>query len=392
MPFLLHKAGVPVATIATVGAMALLPSAYKIFWAPVLDLGIRRRTWLMLAAGVSAVCFTSSLLLQLPQQLTLFEILLVAGNVMAGLVASCNGGLVCTTVDPAKRGQAAGFVNAANLGGAALGGGLVLTLANTVSLQAAAIALAGTIALPAFAALAIEELPAKRDALLPHLRAMASEIWKVVRSRPGWTSLVLCISPVGTVALTNLFSALGADYHASGQTVELVNGYAGGFVTATGALASGYILDRIDRRKMYLLSGLLTAACCILMSLAPHTPLTYTVGCLSYLLIAGLAYASFSAVAYEAIGVAGKSAATLYTIFPAAGNQAIAYTLFLDGRMHESGGINGCLWTDASLNVGGVLALLVVFNFLYRRKSDRTVFSHLPPSQMRARRRLVSKQ
>src|SRR5271165_6191887 len=100
MPFLLHKAGVPVATIAIAGAMALLPSAYKIFWVPILDLGIRRRTWLMLAACLSAVCFSSSLLLKLPEQLTLFEILLVAGNVMAGLVASCNGGLVCTTVDP----------------------------------------------------------------------------------------------------------------------------------------------------------------------------------------------------------------------------------------------------------------------------------------------------
>lgn len=371
VPFLLRKAGLPIEQIAAVGAIAFLPAAYQLFWAPIIDLGIRRRSWLILCSTLGAIALAATFYIDVQKNLLLYEIVLTLGQALVGLVASCNGALVSTTVDPSKRGKAAGFVNAANLGAAALGGGLVLTLANTVSIHAAAAALFISIFLPSLAALKIEEAGPIKEPILKHLGNMRTEVWRAVSARRGWTGLLFCLSPVGTVALTNLFSGMGTDYHVSSQTVELVNGYGGGFITALGALASGYILDRADRRKLYLLAGILTAICAVGMALAPLNPTTYMVGVLTYLLIAGLAYAAFSAVVYEIVGTAGSTASTLYSVFPAAGNQAIAYTLFIDGQSNKAYGVKGLLWTDAAMNIAGVIALFFLLKVVFGEKSQK---------------------
>lgn len=368
VPFLLRKAGLPLETIAAVCAISFLPNAYQLFWAPIVDLGIRRRSWLILCSALGAICLAATMFIDVHAHLFQYELVLVAGTALVGLVSSCNGALVSTTVDPLRRGQAAGWVNAGNLGAAALGGGLVLTLANNVSMSAAAIALALVTFLPSLVSLAIDEPPPAKDPILEHLGKMRSEVWRAVSARRGWTGLLFCISPVGTVALTNLFSGMGTDYHASNQVVELVTGYGGGFITAAGALASGYFLDKADRRKLYLLAGVLTAVCAAGMALAPINPTTYIVGITCYLLIAGLSYAAFSAVVYEIVGTAGSTASTLYSVFPAAGNQAIAYTLFFDGQANKSFGPRGLLWTDAALNIAGVIALLFLLRVVFAEK------------------------
>lgn len=387
VPFLLRKAGLPLETIAVVGAIAFLPAAYQLFWAPVVDLGIRRRSWLVLCATLGGLLLAGGMFIKVPEHLLEYQIMLVAGQALVGLVASCNGALVSTTVDPKRRGQAAGWVNAANLGAAALGGGLVLTLANNVSTTAAAIALFLCIFLPSLAALKIEDSEPSKEPLMQHLGNMRREVWKAVSARRGWTGLLFCISPVGTVALTNLFSGMGTDYHVPAHVVELVNGYAGGFITAAGALASGFILDRADRRKLYLLAGVLTALCAACMAMAPVNPTTYVVGILCYLLISGLAYAAFSAVVYEIVGTAGSTASTLYSVFPAAGNQAIAYTLFIDGQANRSFGTRGLLLTDAAMNAAGVIVLLLLLRVVFPEKTktgDDVENQDLPDSQMQA--------
>jgi MFS family permease len=385
MPFILHKAGLPLETIALLVSLALLPAAYQLFWAPILDLGIRRRAWLVVCASLGSLCLASSMMLKLPQQLVPFEILMVLGQALVGLVASCNGALVSTTVDPLKRGRAAGWVNAGNLGASVLGGGVVLTLFNNVSVQAAAIALILMITIPSLVALAIAEAPPLQEPLLEHVGNMRKEVWKAVRARRGWTGLLFCISPVGTVALGNLFSGLNNDFHVSNQIVEWVNGYGGGIVTAAGALGSGFLLDRFDRRKAYLASGILTALCCAVMALCPKCPTTYIVGVLTYLLISGLAFAAFSAVVYEIVGTAGSTASTLYSVFPAVGNQAIAYTVFLDGQAHKFWGVSGVFWMDASLNMFGVIILLVLLRVVFRERAiEANMVSEVPQIKERS--------
>lgn len=229
MPFFLTKAGMPVETTAKLGALAMLPSAYQLFWAPVIDLGIRRRAWLVLVSVLSGICLEYSLLVNPMSDLVTFEILMVAGQLLAGLVASCNGALVSTSLPDHLRGKAAGWVNAGNLGASALGGGVIMSLhqveiplGDQHVLALAPVALALMMILPALAALAIEEPPPSRVPLGAHFREMAADVWQAVRARKGWTGILFCISPVGTAALTNILSSLGADYHASDNMVVLV--------------------------------------------------------------------------------------------------------------------------------------------------------------------------
>src|SRR5690348_7886327 len=98
MPYLLRGAGLPVDRIAGISALALAPSIWFVLWAPVVDIGLRRRAWLILCAVVSAACLALALLEPLPSHLGLFTTLLVLGSAVNMLISAANGGLISVTV------------------------------------------------------------------------------------------------------------------------------------------------------------------------------------------------------------------------------------------------------------------------------------------------------
>jgi MFS family permease len=369
MPFFLRQAGISVENIGWFSTATQVPAFIQFLYAPVIDLGPKRRLWLLLVSLLGAGCFAFALTLPLPKDANLFVALTFAGQVLTGLVGSCNGGLLATTLSNEERGRASGWLNAGNLGGGALGAGLILLLAEHYSKLTVGLVLAVTIVVPALAALAVPE-PDRPRGRSPReiFGTMLSDVWRTARSRPGWTGMLFCISPVGTAALLYYFSAIAVDYHASVAMVAFVSGALNGLVTALGSLVGGYICDRMDRRKAYLLSGALTAVCGLGMMVAPLSPTTYAVGVTIYLLVCGFCYASFSAVVLEAIGKAGSSASAQYTLFTSAGNFAIAYVGLLDTRFHHLYGPRALLGADAVLNLAGVAALAVMIALVFRRQ------------------------
>ena len=222
---------------------------------------------------------------------------------------------------------------------------------------------------PSLVALTFKEAERVKHTLNELFGHMIRDVWRVAKSRPGWTGILFCISPVGSAALLNYFAALAPDYHASPGMVAFINGPINGLVSAGGALAGGFLCDRINRRLMYLISGGLTAVCGIIMAFAPLTPNTYAVGVTFYLLISGLCYAAFSAVVLEAIGKAGPAASTQYTLFTSAGNFAIMYVGWIDTRFHHNYGPRGLLGVDAGANVLGIILLSVMIALIYRKKA-----------------------
>src|SRR5437899_1676622 len=86
MPYLLRNAGLTVDRIAGISAVALAPSVWYFLWAPLVDIGLRRRSWLMLAAGLSACCMLAALLLPLPSRIETFSALVVIGTAVNMLV------------------------------------------------------------------------------------------------------------------------------------------------------------------------------------------------------------------------------------------------------------------------------------------------------------------
>jgi len=64
MPFILGRAGVSMSVIGGVSAAVLVPLSWQFLWAPALDVGLRRRSWLLLAAALGALLLAASLLLE----------------------------------------------------------------------------------------------------------------------------------------------------------------------------------------------------------------------------------------------------------------------------------------------------------------------------------------
>jgi MFS family permease len=195
---------------------------------------------------------------------------------------------------------------------------------------------------------------------------MGRDVWNTVKQRPGWSGILLCISPVGTAAAMQVFTSFSDSYHASPRMVTWVNGYGGGLLTGIACLLGGWICDRMNRRAAYLLSGALTAAIALVMAFSPMTPFTYAWAALTYLFVTGFCYAAFTAFVLQCVGGAQASASTQYTLFTSAGNFAIFYVGKIDGmgfdwyasRFGEAGAPRGLLVTDGALNLIGIALFL----------------------------------
>jgi MFS transporter, PAT family, beta-lactamase induction signal transducer AmpG len=197
------------------------------------------------------------------------------------------------------------------------------------------------------------------------LRAVLSDMWQVVRSRPGFLALLICFLPIGSGAASNLWAAVADVWHASADTVALVTGVVGGLVSAFGCIVGGYICDRMDRKRSYVLYGLLQAACAVAMALAPRTEVMYIVFTTGYAFITGLTYAGFSAVVLEAIGLG--AAATKYNVFASLSNMPIAYMTVIEGWAQTRWGVGAMLHAEAVFALAGVLVFMMASVMTARR-------------------------
>jgi len=366
MPFLLRKHGVPVDRIAGMVAVSAIPNFWYFLWSPVVDIGFLRRTWVLIAAGVSAVCAWIAIVwvtASLPQ----LTALLFAGNIFSMLLSSSCGAVLSTTIHPLARGRASGWYNAGNLGGGALGAGAAIWLAGFMPIVGLAFTSAAMVFLPALAALAIFEEPSPHLAPAVLFRALGRDVWELLRAPATWAGLVFFLSPVGSAAITNLISSVGPDYHASDAQVAWVSGIAGGLLAALGCMLGGFICDRMSRMAAYALAGLLSAVFSAWMALGKASPFTYTGGYAGYALSAGIAYAAFTALELEVLGKRRHAAGTAYSLLGSSGNLPISYMTWIDGAAYKRSGARGLMGADALANAVGALLLLVFAGTLGRR-------------------------
>jgi len=363
MPYLTHKAEIDMGSIGWYGALLLVPPMLQFLYAPIVDVGPSRRIWLIIVSLLGAAALVIACMMPLPEHTTLFLGFAVAAQLISGLVGSCNGGLLTTTMPDELRGKASGWLNIGNLSG----GGLSATIAiwmtgHDVAPIYMGLTLAAMMVLPSLAILYVVEPP---RANVESVRKVFGQTYKDIRtvllSRRGLTGILLCLSPVGTAALTNYFTGMATDYGASPDLVAATSGLAAVGLTAIGAYAGGWLCDRFNRRLMYLASGLLTAMCGAVMAISPRIPETYAVGVMVYALITGFCYSAFTATVLDTIGKGGKAASAQYSLFVAAGNAAIAYVGVVDTRFYERHGVEGVTGADAGLNILGVVALGLVF-------------------------------
>jgi MFS transporter, PAT family, beta-lactamase induction signal transducer AmpG len=378
-PYWLEHEGVSLARIGVLGGTTMLPHALKVFWAPLIDLFGRRRTW-FLAMTLLTVALLAALafLPDLSHHLAAFALLCTASQVTSTTAAAAADGLMAATTRPEDQGRASGFRMAGNVGGTGIFGALAIKLGSLADRQVAVLAMAAVVLLSSLAALAVAE-PARLQAaaravagaagrgagalgeMLHRLRVVGADLLHTLLSREGWTGLVICAVPVGAGALTNLFSGMGKPYGASENQVALVNGLLGGVVGAAGAVAGGWMADRMNRRLAYAVAGGLTACSALAMYLGPLAPATYVWGTLGYNLANGIAFATLAALILDMVGHS-PAAATKYTAFIAVSNLAGSYVEAIDGLGSEVGGmgVRGAVLFDALLTVAGIAVLLAM--------------------------------
>ncbi len=368
MPFLARRAGIDMDSIGWFGLAVMIPPMLQFLYAPIIDIGPKRRVWLVIVSLLGALCLAGAMLMPLPDKIGPFMALTVAGQLISGLVGSCNGGIISASMPDNLRGRTSGWMNTGNLAMGAAGAMALLWMQSRVSPKMLALAVIVMMVGPALAALWIPEPDREPRSLSAVFGDTVRDVWSVVRTRKGFTGFLLCASPVGTAALINYFSALAPDFHADDKVVVFVNGPGGAMVTALGAFGGGWLCDRMNRRNAYLISGGLTAAVGLVMRQGSFSPTAYVVGVTVYLLVAGFCYAAFSAFVFEVVGDAvGRAAATQYALFTAAGNLGIAYVGKIDTHYHKAFGVRGVLLADAAQNVVGIVALLALSAWLLRR-------------------------
>ena len=364
LPFLLSRAGVPVEAIARIGSLLYVPPILMFLWTPAVDVKLRRRTWLVLGASVTALCLWVSSLLLGPSHLKLLSALLFFGGCVVALVAASCGGMMATMLSPSAQSKAAGWNTAGNFGGGVLGAALVLWLVQHFSLSAVGLATAAMVLLPALVAFTIPEAPPSQSYWFRgRFAELRRETLAMLRSPKRRWGVLLLLGPGSTCAAYNLLPALASSYGVGATGVIWTNGVGGGVAMGLGSLCSVLIPGKWDRRLTYAGAGMSNALAAIVL-LAAYRPSVYFWGTLLYLFTAGLCNARIVALMLDVIGPEGRDASTWYCTLLSAGNIPVASMIWLEGLSFHRFGAHGLLWTDAGANV--IVFAIVALAFLTR--------------------------
>jgi MFS family permease len=369
LPFLLSKAGVSVDRIATVSAIAMSPTFWAFLMTPIVDVGFTRRTYAFALAAASAASLAAALWLLSPDRLSLFTALVLFAELAIVLQGNAVSGWTSEFVPDAQRGRVGGWINAANLGGGALGAMLVMWTAaylpfRTLGMLIAPVVLASTLFLLRFPKPANPQL-----GLGQILGGTLRSVVRTSREPQVLTGFLLFLAPASCVAAINLFAGLGNEFHASPQWVVWTTGAGVSVTSALGSILGGYIADRVDRGVLYLSGGILAGLCALLMASTPHTQATFTAGVLAYNCIAGVCYAAFSALGLQLVGIRNPTAATQLGLFAAAANGAVVYMTWADGQGFRMFGIRGLFLVDGLAAIGAAIPLLLFLRWRSTKNS-----------------------
>jgi len=408
LAYLLATGGVTVDAIAMLGVWSLVPQLGKFLVGPLVDTTLTAKAWYLLATVATGLLIAvTGFVPATAADLDLITVFVFFISVASAFSALAADTIMAHATKPEEKGRAGGWSQAGNLGGSAIGGGLGLWMAQTLtptgSMAAGAwlarhtgwtgfaeaghwlgahvdAAVAGSMTVGLLcvvtcAAIAYVREPVtdtRSDSFIRNIVNVGRDLWALLKSRRGLVAFVAMFLPIGAAAMTQLWSAVAKDWHADANAVAMINGMLGGVLNIIGCIAGGWLADRMNRMLAFNLSSLLCAAVALAAAFSPRTETTYMVYVGIYMLIAGFCFATWAAVVLEAIGAG--AAATKYNVLAGIANGPIMYLSWLDGQAHNIwkvpswlpvDGTTLMLLTEASLPVLGTL-VLVAFMVLTR--------------------------
>jgi MFS transporter, PAT family, beta-lactamase induction signal transducer AmpG len=353
-----HSGGLTAEQAGTLVAAAFGPHAIKFLWAPVVDTTLTKKAWYLIALAlvIAGTILSASIPIR-AEQLPLLTTVIVASQVGLTLMGMACENFLAHGVPVEAKGRAAGGYQAGSAVGVGAGGGAALWLSQHLAAGWMVGAIVGGVMLAcALPLLKLREPPPMGHGLGEAMRALGRDLKGIALSRTGVLGLVICLSPVGAGAASNYFGPNADAWHATADLVALVTGVVGGGIMALGAVAGGWLSDRIGRRLGYAVGGGLTALTGAVMAFSPHDPWAYVFFTLMYGFFNGVASAGFTGLVLETIGVG--AVATKYNIFASLANLAISYSTRLDGMAQTRWGANGMLVADGVLTFIGIAVLL----------------------------------
>lgn len=368
LPYLLTNNGFSVAAAAGIVAIGVSANLWRFLWGPIADLSLSLRKWYWI--GLTATVTTLLILCFSPFKMTnvvYLTLIVFISQVSHTLVLLPVGSFMANRIELKKKGRAAGWYQAGNLGGVGLGGGAGLWLATHFDTHIAGVVLGIFSILFGLFVLKIKDVPhSKVKSLKIEIIGMGKDLMSMIRIPIALFVVVLVCLPIGTGSMGNLWSAIASDWKTDANTVALVTGVLSGLISAIGCVAGGFIADRLGVWKAYLGLGFIYALMVSGMTLFPLEPYVYITGVLLYALISGLCYAAFSALVLFAVGK--KNAATKYSLLSSLGNIPVVYMTAFNGWAHDKYNSKYMLVTDAALGILCILISMVVLRHLQGKK------------------------
>jgi hypothetical protein len=363
LAYLLGQHGVDAAAFGGVVALSYIPQTWKFVWAPILDTTLSRKAWHVIGTAMTGLAIAATGLVPIGMStLGIITVFVVAQSFASTISGMAADSLAAHASDEKTKGRAAGWLQAGNLGGQGIGGGAALWIAQHTAAPWIASASLGALCMACSLAVLMttEVREQAREGYFSSVAGLGKDVWSVAMSRLGLFAIFILFLPIGTGAAGNLWSNanVAGDWHATADTVALVNGALAGVATMISCLLGGYICDSMDRKTAYALFGILSAACAAGMALAPRTQMMFIVFTLAYNFVLGFCYAGFSAVTLEAIG--GGAGATKYNLLASLSNTPIAYMTLVDGWAQKHYGSGGMLNVEAGIGVAAVVLFAAV--------------------------------
>ena len=317
LPVLLRKQGIGLPAIGLASLLAL-PWALKFLWAPFVDRHssqrFGRRRSLIVPLQLATVALCASLALQSSERTLPFLLSAVLlTNLLAATQDIAADGLAVELLEPRERGLGNGVQVAGYRVGMIIGGGLLLVTFENIGWTPTFLAMAGVLAL-ATVPIALHREKARSHSEAPRASRLA---WLEYARLPGmlpWLAVLVTFKTgdaLGTAMLRPFFVDLGLGLDDIGVLLGTVGFSAGLF----GALAGGWAVGRLGRKRALLVFGVAQAAALGLYSLAAG-------GARSY-----LALAAFSALEHLTGGMATASLFTAMMDRTRPGRESSDYTL-----------------------------------------------------------------
>jgi len=368
VPQVLAARHVPEPMIATITAIALIPSFSSFLLAPILDVRFSRRSY-ALVLGALAALMTFLALSRLDDLLQLGTLLTV-GYLAVALFNNALGGWLGSVVPPDEAGRLAAGFTIGNIVGT--GGGAILFITVLRAFPgpagAALISLAVALPLPLLAFIPVPD--SERRGARESFATLARDLAALAKQRTVLRTLAFFALPASSFALTNTLGGLGADFHASERFVAIVSGTGCTIAGIAGSLLIPAVIDRLAPRITYLAIGALGALFTLSIGSLPMTPATFAVALIGQNLFQAVAFVVESTIIFRSIGQANPLAATQYAFLYAATCLPITYMQAIDGWAYGKGGLPGALRADAIFSLAAC-AILLVLVLHWRRNRPR---------------------